>query len=209
MRKLPAVVVAVLFCCSSIFAQPIKEKTKFGFKAGGNLSGFRPGAKYPEIGLDLKTGVVLGAFVHIPISKRFSLQPEFLYSQLGSKSNSIRWGYVTFRYNYFSIPLLVKYKVTHHFNVFAGAEFDNLIRARQKGSPTKTITYDVKDFDFAYTAGIGASFSRHWTFDIRYIHGTQDVSVEPNETTFYNRAVQATFGYKLNKGAKKVKKAKK
>ncbi len=207
MRKIPVVIVAIALCCSVVNAQSTKEKTKFGFKAGGNLSGFRNAVDYPEIGAKAKCGYVLGAFVNIPLSSRFSFQPEFLYSQLGAKSNSIMWGYVTFRYNYFSMPLLVKYKVSRNFNVFAGAELDNLIRARQVGSPSKTITYDIKDFDFAYTAGVGTS-AKQLTFDIRYIHGSQDVSVRPENVTFFNQAVQGTIGYKLNK-PKKAKKAKK
>jgi len=209
MRKLLAAVVAVCLCSSTIFSQSTKAKTKFGFKAGINLSSFRTAVNYPNIKQNIIPGLVLGTYVHIPLSSRFSLQPEFLYSQLGSRSNSIsQWGgNYTFRYNYFSIPLLVKYNITKCFNAFAGAEGDILIRARQKGTPTKTITYDIKDFDFVYTAGIGTC-SKQWSFDLRYLHGSQDVSLASSETTFFNQAVQFTVGYELNKKAKKSKKAK-
>ena len=209
MRNLLAAVVAICVCCSTMFAQSIKAKTKFGFKAGLNVSGFRSAVDYPDVKTQVIPGVVVGVFVRVPLSSRFSLQPEFLYSQLGARSKSItQWGgNYTFRYNYFSIPVLFKYHITHCFYAIAGAEGDILIRARQRGTPSSTITYDIKDFDFVYTAGIGAS-AKKYTFDLRYLHGSQDVSRKASETTFFNQAVQLTVGRELTKKAKKARKAK-
>jgi hypothetical protein len=205
MRKLLAAVVAVLLCCSALFAQHKKEKSSFGFKAGVNISTFRTAVDYLSFDQSPKLGQVFGAFVQIPLSSHFILQPEFLYSQMGSMAKSTLWGDVTFRYNYFSIPLLLKYKIGKVFNISAGFEANNLIRARQKQTyKTSTITNDIKDFDFAYTAGIATS-GKTWTFDLRYIHGSQDVSPAPATTTFFNQAVQVTVGYKLPKKAPKTK----
>ena len=206
MRKLLAAVIAVLLCSSAVFAQHKKEKASFGFKAGVNISTFRTAVDYPDFEAKPKIGQVYGAFVEIPLSSRFILQPEFLYSQMGAKGNSSLWGTVTFRYNYFSIPVLVKYKIGNTFRAFAGFQANTLIRARQKQyAKTSTITYDIKDFDFAYTAGVGAAGKR-WTVDVCYIHGSQDVSRASEITTFFNQAVQATVGYKLHKRMKKAKK---
>jgi len=207
MRKLPAALVAVLLCCSAVFAQQKKEKPSFGFKAGVNISTFRTAVDYSDFEPTPKLGQVFGAFVQIPLSSHFILQPEFLYSQMGSMAKSTLWGQTTFRYNYFSIPVLLKYKIGKTFSVSAGFEADNLLRARQKQTyKTSTITYDIKDFDFAYTAGI-ATAGKSWTFDLRYIHGSQDVSPAAGETTFFNQAVQVTVGYKLPKKVKKTRKA--
>lgn len=203
MRKLLTVMVAVLICTSAVFAQHKKERPSFGVKAGINISTFRTAVDYQDFGPSLKLGQVFGGFLQIPISSRFILQPEFLYSQLGSAAISSRWGDVTFRYNYFSIPVLLKYKIGKTFSASAGFEANNLIRARQKQTTkTSTITYDIKDFDFAYTAGI-ATAGKTWTFDLRYIHGSQDVSPTSGENTFFNQAVQLTVGYKLPQNAKK------
>jgi Outer membrane protein beta-barrel domain len=205
MRKLLAAMVAVLLCCSALFAQHKKEKSSFGFKAGVNISTFRTAVDYSDFEPTLKMGQVFGAFVQIPLSSHFILQPEFLYSQMGSMAKSTLWGDVTFRYNYFSIPVLLKYRLGKAFNISAGFEANNLIRARQKQTyKTSTITNDIKDFDFAYTAGI-ATTGKTWTFDLRYIHGSQDVSPAPASTTFFNQGVQMTVGYKLAKKAAKTK----
>ncbi|MEI9911958.1 MAG: porin family protein [Bacteroidota bacterium] len=205
MRKLLPALVAVWLCCPSVFAQHKKEKASFGFKAGVNISSFRTAIDYSDFEPTPKLGQVFGAFVQIPLSSRFILQPEFLYSQMGSMAKSTLWGDVTFRYNYFSIPVLLKYKIGKIFSASAGFEANNLVRARQKQTTkTTTITNDIKDFDFAYTAGI-ATAGKTWTFDIRYIHGSQDVSPAPATTTFFNQAVQLTVGYKLAKKAAKTK----
>ena len=45
MRKIIAVLVAALLCFTS-FAQEGKARTAFGFKAGVNLSTFRPAVDY-------------------------------------------------------------------------------------------------------------------------------------------------------------------
>jgi hypothetical protein len=209
MRKLLAAFIAVTLCCSTVFAQKIKQKCSLGFKAGANISSFRTAVDYSDFGPSPKLGQVFGAFVQIPLSSGFFIQPEFLYSQMGSKAESSEWGEVTFRYNYFSVPIMVKYNFCKTWNVSAGAEADFLIRARQKqNTKTSTITNGVKDFDFAFTAGIGTN-GKKWTFDARYIHGSQDVSPLTNEYSFFNQGVQLTLGYKLQKKAKKADKAKK
>lgn len=209
MRKVLAVAIAILLFTPVLFSQSIKPKTTMGFKAGLNISGFRSAVDYPDVENGPLAGFVAGVYVHIPLSSRFSLQPEFLYSQLGAKSKSIElWGGdYNFRYNYFAIPMLVKYSITPKFNVMAGAEGDILIRARQRGTPSTTITYNIKDFDFIYTVGIGTT-NKQWSFDLRYLHGSQDVSYKPSESTFFNQAVQFTVGYQLKKKAKKDKNAK-
>ena len=206
MRKVLAVALAVFFC-TSLFAQSTKPKPKIGFMAGLNLSDFRSAVDYPDVKTEMLPGLVAGIFVNIPLPSHFSIQPEFLYSQMGARSKSIsQWGgNYNFRYNYFAIPILVRYDISHCFTVFAGGEGDILIRAIQRGTPTTNITYDIKDFDFLYTVGIGTPY-KHWRFDLRYLHGSQDVSLNSSETTFFNRAVQFTIGYQLNKKAKKAKK---
>lgn len=209
MRKLLAAAVAVLLCCSASIAQPGKGKSSFGFKGGFNVSTFRTAVDYTDFEPGLKVGIVLGAFVEIPVSSRFTIQPEFLYSQMGSQGSSSEWGTVTFKYNYFSIPLLAKLKLGNNFAVFAGPEADFLIRARKKEfDGTETITNDIQDFDCGFTVGVEGWFSKKWVLAARYIHGIMDSSLSDETHTFFNQGLQVTVGYKLFKRAKKAKKEK-
>lgn len=205
MRKLSAVVVFVLICGAAAFAQSMKGKSVFGLKTGINLSIFRTTIDYADVDPSLKAGLVFGCFAEIPLSPRFLVQPEFLYSQMGSNVTYSIYGDMTFKYNYFSVPFLLKFKVAKKMNVFAGPQADFLIRARQKDNDrTITISNDINDFDFSITAGIEAT-SEKFVFGVRYIHGTQDASIEPESYSFFNQGVQATIGYKFFKKKKKTK----
>jgi hypothetical protein len=207
MRKSFAAIAAILLCCTITMAQNGKKKPAFGVKAGLNLSTFRTAVDYSNYDPNIKLGAVLGGFVDIPISSKFAFQPEFLYSQLGSKAFDDFYGKKTLYYNYFSVPLLVKFKVCKNWNLLGGGEADFLIRAREKDylDHKTTITNDIKDFDFAFTIGVETVLSKNMVVAARYIHGTQDVSTTSDENTLFNQAVQATIGWKLFKKTKKAK----
>src|SRR5215813_5954799 len=196
MRKILAAVVAVLLF-SATFAQSIKGKSVFGFKLGMNASTFRTAVNYPDFHPSFKDGLVLGCFVEIPFSPKFKFQPEFLYTQMGAKGSSTEWGNVTFKYSYFSIPLLAKYNVINNFTVFGGPEADFLIRARQHTfTGVKTITNDIQDFDCGFTVGAELALGKKWTLNARYIHGIRDSSLDDENFTFFNQAAQVNVGYK-------------
>lgn len=57
-----------------------REKTQFRLKAGGNYSGVTnsDGESFVPEG---RLGIVAGAFVAIPLSEQFGIQPEVLFSQ--------------------------------------------------------------------------------------------------------------------------------
>jgi hypothetical protein len=206
MRKLLAAVAVCLLCCSVTFAQKMKGKTFFGFKAGTNISTFRTAVDYPDFDPALKVGYVLGGFVEIPLKSRFYLQPEFLYSQMGCKASSTQWGSVKFRYNYFSLPLIIKYKISESFSVLAGPQADFLLRARKKDFfSTETITYNIKDYDLGFTVGAEGWLSKKVSLTARYIHGIRDVSLTSDQNTFFNQALQMVVGYKLYARTRKAK----
>lgn len=210
MRKSPAALVVAIICCTATFAQTGNSKASFGFTTGMNLSTFRTAVDYYDFSPKIKAGFVFGTFIEIPLSSRFSFQPEFLYSQLGAKGSSFEWGDVKFRYNFFAIPLLFKYKAFKNFNIVAGPEGDILIRARKITSgKSESITYNIKDFDFLYTVGVEGWLTKNISLSARYLHGSQDVSLISETHTFFNQAVQLTVGYKLPHKVKKAKKEKK
>jgi hypothetical protein len=211
MRKLLAAVIAILLFCPAMFAQKTpKGNSHFGFKAGMNVSRFRTAVHYTNFESKLKVGMVLGGFVEIPVgSSHFLIQPEFLYSQMGSRGSSTTDGSVIYRYNYFSIPLELKYKC-HSFMFFAGPQADFLVRARQKNYfGTKTITNDIQDFDCGFTIGAEYWFNKHWVMAARYIHGIRDSALPDETNTFFNQGMQVNVGYKLFHKDKKPKASKK
>ncbi len=209
MRKSLAVMALFLLSCSSLLAQYTKGKAAFGVKTGINLSTFRPAIKYDNYDPSFKVGFVLGGFVEIPVSPRFAIQPEFLYSQLGANAfdGLNNYGDIKLKYNYFSIPILAKYKATKRLTFIAGVENDFLIRARKRDDLDHevNVSNDIKDFDFVYTAGAEFWFNDHLVGGARYLHGSQDVSITNDNSTFFNQGVQVTIGYKFSGRVKKPK----
>ncbi|MDF2380188.1 PorT family protein [Nostoc ellipsosporum NOK] len=210
MRKASAILVAFLLSCSALFAQYEKGKPSIGIKTGLNISTFRTPLSYSDFNPSWdKAGFVAGAFVELPLNKRFSIQPEFLYSAMGSNVETDK-GDTRYRFNYFSIPLVVKFKFAKAWRVLAGVQGDVLFRGRERMDyidETVTVTDRTRDFDFGYTGGFEASISPRFTVMARYIHGIQDVSPTSNVNTAMNQAVQATVNFYLCKpGAKKAKK---
>ena len=209
MRKLLAFAIITLVFSTVALGQSGKGDSHFGFKAGMNVSNFRTAVDYTTFVPKLKVGMVLGGFVEIPISRRVMFQPEFLYSQMGSRGSSTEWGDVKFRYNYFSVPLELKYKV-NSFTFLAGPQADFLLRAKMKNFyGTTTLTNIIQDFDCGFTIGAEYWFNRRWVLAARYIHGIRD-SASPEDTyTFFNQGIQLNVGYKLFNKGKKTTPAKK
>ena len=56
-----------------------------------------------------KQGSFFGAFETIPLTEKFDLQFEFLYSAMGGTIATGIGGNDLYKLNYFSIPILLKY----------------------------------------------------------------------------------------------------
>jgi outer membrane protein OmpA-like peptidoglycan-associated protein len=189
-----------------------KPKTTFGFKAGANFSNFRLKNPKNPVGLESKsrTGVVGGFFIDIPFSRLLSIEPNFLYSQMGSKlkgvSNSTS-GEADQKLNYFSMPLLLKFNLSPHFSFLVGPQFDFLTSVKLTTDNT-SISNDGKFVknDIAATAGIQFWMGRYLGIDARYIYGTKNIAYYNNSTTAnfgktYNQAFQVTANFRFGKPA--------
>lgn len=135
-----------------------QEKTKstspitFGVKAGFNASTIsRSDYNDDYYGNDqkMKAGFNAGVFVNIPVAEKFSIQPELLFNQLGSKSET-RYrdsqgnqmvtieGNDKINLNYLALPVMVQYNILPQLYVEAGPEFGFLLGGKSKGDVTIT-----------------------------------------------------------------------
>ncbi len=211
MRKFLIVLTVFSFVTSSLLAQDKKSHKKFhvdyGLKTGINITRFNladlKDAAAPNITEKWRTGFVFGAFLNTPIYKKFSFQPELLYSSMGGDFLNNTGQKVRARYNFFSIPTMAKYTVGKHWAFLAGPQFDMLIQGTERSSLGKIdVSDDLKDFDILGTVGVEAWPSANTVFQARYMRGFNDVDLRANATRYYQEGVQLTFGLKLN-GPKK------
>lgn len=156
---------------------------KFGIKAGGNLSSVT--------GSDSKSkfGFYAGAFVNIPISEAFSIQPEVIYSQQGTKAKDKYYFVVIAEtdrkqiLNYINVPVMVQYNATSKFYLEAGPEFGFLISAKaEENFLGKSFSRDNKSslntFNFGLGLGLGYKLMPKLGINARYIAGLTEIAKE-------------------------------
>ncbi|MPS72024.1 MAG: PorT family protein [Chryseobacterium sp.] len=184
------------------FAQTTPQ---FGLKAGINV------ASISKDGYDdakSKVGFAGGAFVNIPVSEQFSIQPEVMYSQMGSKvTNKYSTTFLGNTYearstaklnlDYITVPIMFQFRATPAFYIEAGPEFGFLTSAKAKdinttyvnGSPDDSSTNtseDLKDyysgFNMGAALGLGYDITPNFGINARYVAGFTDINKKDRNT---------------------------
>lgn len=208
-----------------------KEKTKstspvtFGVKAGLNATTLTKADNYDN-DQKLKAGFHAGVFVNIPVAEKFSIQPELLFSQLGSKTeDSYTYYSDNYRFrqeydyklnlNYITLPVMVQYNILPQLYVEAGPEFGLLLGGRSKGdrtltettgniTTTKTEKFSDKiptkiynKFNFGIGIGAGYYFTENFGVTARFTAGVTDIFKNNSGDAIRNNAFQVGVAYKF------------
>lgn len=172
-----------------------RKHLDWGLKAGVNLSTLHIDESATDV--SWRTGFAAGAFFRIHVAKSFAVQPEFLFSSMGAKTDNGITEKMTQRINYFSIPVLAKYGFAKYFAVVAGPQIDFLLEGRNmSGTFTENTTNGLRDHSFNATAGIEFWPSHFVGASARYIHGFTNIA-ESGGPEVKNRGVQITLAVKL------------
>lgn len=189
------------------------EKVKLGVKAGLNISSLT--FDESELSSSSKTGFTAGLMVEIPVAKNFSLQPELLYSQQGTKTsffdqdvtNSNFKG--TIELNYLNIPLMLKYYVIKGLSLQTGPQIGLLLKANSKYQDNflgyeNQESFNLKKYssgiDTSINFGLGYQFKDKFYTDFRYNISYSNVFKDGDANYFINhdmknRVFQITIGY--------------
>lgn len=122
MKRITLILIAL--CVSNFgFAQDDEEtttdsKTTFGIKAGYNATQTKIVNESSE-SVRKEAGIYFGAFVNIPTSETFSVQPEVLYSSSRYNFND--------NINLLHIPVSFKFELANNFTGFIGPEAQFLL----------------------------------------------------------------------------------
>ena len=167
------------------FANVNAQEIKFGVKGGLNFS--TVSGKNTEK-IDYVTSYNIGVVSEIPLSEKFSFQPEVMYSRQGySLGDNI------VALNYLNIPLMGKYYVTKGFSLEAGPQAGFLLSAKNEKTNVKD---SFNTFDFGVNFGLGYKLENGLNFGVRYNLGLTDINnVDNSSFKNKNRAFQVSVGY--------------
>jgi hypothetical protein len=128
-----------------------------------------------------------GVFASILFGRKWSLQPELVYSLQGATGRPEQDYYVTatedYRLTYLNIPVLVKYKLPMAFFVETGPQLGLLLSAKANETlvgSTSTVNYDIKSdmksTDLSWVFGVGYCSPFNIGFDLRYNLGLANIN---------------------------------
>ena len=194
---MPLRIAVILVAILAMFASPsFAQSFTGGVKAGVNFSKIVFGADEDDEDLERKPGLVVGAFINVPMTDLFSFHPEFLYSMKGGKEDRVGDD-IKLKLDFLQFPLLFRANfsaaTTRAFVVF-GPAFGFRTRAAI-GPDDREV--DIKDeteaVEFSGVIGAGVQFGQT-IFEVRYDHGFNDFDEnEPVEAK--TRTISVLVGF--------------
>ena len=181
MKQYCFIILAIMAGYPHLTAQPVEPIPfkRFGFQVGANASNmnFNKGEPPPvaPIAASWKAGLTLGFIMRVPLGEHFLLQPEYNYIQRNGADKSISTSY---QLDYFSLPVLLHYKINDLLSVYAGPQGELLIRANATSNGTKlNITHDTEERSLAAVAGIELRILQSFFVSARYVNGFNHIGI--------------------------------
>ena len=176
---------------SSTFAAA-QEFVYFGAKGGFTFSNIYGGGFSDFEGAKTRTAYQFGVLAQIPITDKFSIQPEVLYSvqefDLRGDGNQPD---IEHQLDYIDVPVLVKYYMTTGLNLEAGPQVGFVVD-EQVGAGDLFNDYGN---NIEISLGLGVS----WEFDNYFLYGRYNASAtklyDLPDVNARNLVVQAGLGY--------------
>lgn len=159
------------FCFSSVQAQSNKGKFRFGLKAGVDGANLYDDAQAKD--RNSRIGFLGGAFMKIPVGRRFDIRPELLFIMKGGIYDAISGDVGTnvinheLKLGYVELPLSLELKLLGIFNLHGGVQTAYLVNADgvfkdPQGNEIK-VNLDANDFerlDYGWHLGGGIDIGK-------------------------------------------------
>ena len=192
MKKISSITLLTITLTAS---QAQTKDKNFGIRVGASYSNMIFSKKFTTAEttgtVSPKIGWLLGAVLHIPISKKLTLQPEYMISERRAEVVDSRRNY---KLTYFSFPLFLQYKLTNRLAVLAGPQADLLVYSSRRTNGIE-LNMEHRTEERNINAVLGFDFkvinSVHLT--VHYLKGLSDIGIESNKTEFKYEIVQISF----------------
>lgn len=189
MKKIILIIAVTIVLIPTVQSQ---EKIQFGVKGGVNFTTMTSNDYlYDE---KYKTGLYLGATVEIPLGKKFSIQPEILYSKQGVKGN-VLLSYLAYpgqpapppadadhQLDYIKIPVLAKLYLAKNFSFEIGPSFNFLVNDKFTYL-SSTQTDLAEKFELGGVVGLSFKVKSNFVVNANYLNGFSNVLKSPFENS--------------------------
>lgn len=177
----------VFMITSSINAQDIS----FGAKAGANFASISGDL---TDNIDGRTSFNVGAVASIGISKKFSIQPELVYSAQGGTA-SIEGQDFTIKLDYINVPVLADFNIVKGLSIQAGPQIGFNITSEVDTDGGESSEIETESIEFSLAAGAQYRLDQGLFFQARYGLGITDTS---DILTRKNNVFSLSIGYFFN-----------
>ena len=169
-------------------------QVQFGVKAGPSLYSLTGS---DASGAKLLFGFHAGAFVKLPFSDQFSLQPEVQYSMQGAKGTDNYTNYdFTDHNNYINVPLLFTFTHSSGLILQTGPQLSFLMSSKEtENGVTADTKKAFKSFDAGWATGIGYVSPANIGFIFRYSAGWLNIE---NKDYTSGTGSQRNLGFQLS-----------
>ena len=166
------------FIVAFLFAFNVKAQDKptsgdgvsFGVKVGINFASV---SGDDVDNFDGRTGINIGGVVNIPVSEKFSVQPELVYSSQGFTGEESGIDY-TGKLDYINVPILADFKFGDGFSLQAGPQIGfNITDKIEAEGESESI--DAESIDFGGVLGAQYRMKTGLFFQARYALGFSDI----------------------------------
>lgn len=173
-----------------------QEYVMFGAKGGVNFSTFSGDGFSDFEDESSRTAFHVGLLAEIPVSARFSIQPEVLYSAQGydiiRRDNSQD---LEHKLDYVTVPVLAKFYLVDGFSLEAGPQFGFLVDHEVGTGENDIDIHDdnINSFDLSLGLGAGMKFSNLFLYG-RYNAGMSDI-YDVNGADVKHSVIQLGVGF--------------
>ncbi|MCG9972032.1 porin family protein [Christiangramia crocea] len=187
------VAIAIFGLSASTNAQ---EYWNFGIKGGANFTNMSSDGFEDN---NSRTGFHLGLLAEIPVSDRFSIQPEALYSTQGFEVETSNYT-DEYKLDYIQVPLIAKIYLIDGLAVEAGPSFNFLVNEEYEyESGLLDIENDselASSFEFGGALGLSYKFNNGFFLSGRYTKGFTNVydSDDFDDDAIKNNGFQVGLG---------------
>ena len=210
------------FTINQASAQNIKVGIKGGYNAanweGNAINNFQSIVQLSDgyANTEMRPGFHAGAYLSIPVTSFFTLEPGAYYSQKGMRligqlsSEKLDFlnlnATLTNKAEYVDVPLLAKFFVADGFHIYGGPQVSflvsNKINARAGVFGLNLVNHDInfdsqiRKTDVGLVGGVGYRFANGFNLSGGYDYGLNTVDKGGNINT-YNRVIKVSMGFEF------------